>query len=353
MVNSSTSSFDRRALRALQPLALGLLLVVAVDLACAFALRSHDPFARFSVHPQAQRVFFLGNSMFKTAYDFDAIGTLAGLGYTPPFDAHVGHYTSFWYLYARAGFTKIKPSLVVWGFRPTYASLPAFRKREPCDVDLLRDYWDSNYLAKTGSADLNFGERLTIELEAHSFLFGQRERLRRVLSRLLTAATGMLFEHGDSTSGAVIAPLLDGTVSVADLVQRYGSGGALAFGEQKVVDAGKNFITGTRADFAHSFVPDIVDVLRAQQLKQLVVIFKPVAYLDAPIPPADRAFIDASLQYFAARGIAVLNLVDEPRITRQHYADGDHYNAAGRELMTALMAEKLKTVLAQNALDKR
>ena len=343
MVNSSTSNFDRRARRALQPLALGLLLVVVIDLACALAFRAHDPFARFSVHPQAQRVFFLGNSMFKTAYDFDTIGTLAGLGYTPPFDAHVGHYTNLWYLYARAGFAKVKPSLVVWGFRPTYATLPAFRKREPCDVDLLRDYWDANYLAKTGSADLSFAERLTITLETHSFLFGERERLRRVLSRMLTTVTGMLFDPG----GAVIAPLLDGTASVADLVQRYGSGGTLAFGEQKVVDSGTSFITGARADFGHSLVPDIVDALHRQQLAQLVVIFKPAAYLDAPMPPADRAFVDASLHYLAARGIAVLNLVDEPRITRQHYADGDHYNAAGRELMTALMAEKLRTVLAQ------
>ena len=316
------------------------------DMCCGFAFSLSDPFSHFPVKPESGKVFFLGNSVFKTAFDYAAIGEQTGLGYTPPFDAHVGHYTSLWYLYVSAGFTDVKPVLVVWGFRPTYATLPAFRKREPCDVDLFRQYWDENYLAKTRSAQLSLAERFKIRLESASLFFGQRDRIRTAVTRGINVLVRILAGRDTaSAQGIPIDAVVDGRVTVADLVQRFGSGGALAFTEQKVVDAGKSFITGERADFAGSFIPDIVDRLQAKGIRQLVVIFKPVAYTEGPVPPADREFVDVTLRYLQGRNIPYLDFVDDDRIQKQLYAEGDHYNAEGRELLTRLMSEKLREVM--------
>lgn len=348
---SSTSSFDRRVLRGLRPVIAGLALVILVDAACGIAFRLPDPFARFAVRPEAGKVFFLGNSMFKTAFDYEVIGQEAGLGYRPPFDAHIGHYTSLWYLYVTAGFRDVQPALVVWGFRPTYANRPAFRKREPCDVDLFRDYWDANYLAKTRSAGLSPGERFKIGLESISFLFGQRERIRaRVTREINSVIHSVAGRGGHAAAGVPLQSVVDGRVSVADLVQRFGSRGAVTFGEQKVVDAGKGFITGQKADFARSFVPDIVARLAARGIPQMVVIFKPAAYTQGAVPAEDRVFVADAVQYFREHGIPYLDFVDDERVQRRHFAEGDHYNEEGRALLTAIMSEKLRTVLAGGAM---
>lgn len=326
----------------------GLALVALVDVAWGTAFRSPDPFARFAARPQADRVFFLGDSLFRTAFDFPAIGRDAGLGYTPPFGAHVGHYTNFWYLYVTAGFRDVKPSLVVWGFRPTYANRPGFRKREFCGLDVLRDHWDTNYVAKTASAPLTPGERFEIALERSSWLLGQRDRAGAALARGMNAS---LCSWARRLGPAPACDALQGVggarASVADLVQRFGSGGAATLADQRVVDAGAAFVTGERVTFDRSFVPDIAARLQARSIPQLVVIFKPVAYTKGSVPKEERDFVEAALRHFDERAIPSLNLVDDPRVQRRHFADGDHYNGEGRALMTALMAAKLRAVLAE------
>lgn len=343
------SSFDRRLRSGVRPVLVGLFIFMLVDVCCGFAFGLPNPISRFTIQPENGKVFFLGNSMFRTGFDYSAVGKLAGLGYRPPFDYHSGHYTNFWYLYVTAGFADVKPSLVVWGFRPTYANLPAFRKREPCDVDLFREYWDDNYFAKTRSAELSFAERFKIRLEGASFFFGQRERIRARVTRSINVLIRALGGRGNAAGqGIPIDAVVDGRVTVADLVQRFGSGGAVAFGEQKMVDAGKSFITGERAGFAGSFIPDIVDRLEAKGIRQLVVIFKPVSYTDGPVPTADREFVDATLRYLEERNIPYLDFVDDDRILKRHYADGDHYNQEGRDLLTRLMSAKLREVLGSS-----
>lgn len=325
----------------------GLALLFLADRVFGVAFKRPDPFSHFSVRPQAGRVFFLGNSLFKTAFDFEAIGREAALGYTPPFDAHVGHYTNLWYLYATAGFQDVKPSLVVWGFRPTYANRPAFRKRQFGDLDLFRDHWDANYLAKTASGRRSLAERAEIRLGSLMSLYGQRTEARAGLTHAINRGLCSVARRmGRAPICSQLEGASNGRASVADLVQRFSSGGAIRFAEQQMVDAGEAFVTGDKVGFDRSFVPDIAARLTEKGIPQLVVMFKPVSYTTRPVPDEDREFVDDAVRYFALHDIPVLNLVDDPRVQRRHFAEGDHYNGEGRALMTALMSDKLREVTA-------
>ena len=331
----------------MRPVIAGLALLALVDGVWGTVFPRPDPFASW-VRPEADKVFFLGNSLFKTAFDLPAMGRDAGLGYTPPFDAHIGHYTNLWYLYATAGFRQVKPALVVWGFRPTYANRPAFRKRESCDVDLLRDYWDANYLAKTSSASLTAAERFTLALGSASSLFGQHERIRSRVTRAINQAVcSGARVLGSATLCGQLQGVSKGRATVADLVQRFGSRGAVTLSEQQVVDGGRSFITGDTVTFDRSFVPDIAAKLSAQGIPQLVVIFKPGAYTRGAVASAEeRRFVEDAVRYFNDHDIPSLNFVNDSRVQRQHYAEGDHYNDEGRALLTGIMSDQLRSMLA-------
>ena len=59
--------------------------------------------------------------------------------------------------------------------------------------------------------------------------------------------------------------------------------------------------------------------------------------------PEARAFAEEAARYFESRGIPYLDFVDDERIRLEHYASGDHYNAAGRRILTERVAEALRS----------
>jgi hypothetical protein len=107
---------------------------------------------RLAVQPVEGGVYLLGNSMFKTGVDLEAMQ--AGIPERDVrFNYYDGHYTSLWYLIAEAalGPSEERPELVVWGFRPRYAMIPAFRQNRPNSTDLF-EFPDPEYDRLTGDS---------------------------------------------------------------------------------------------------------------------------------------------------------------------------------------------------------
>ena len=101
--------------------------------------RSVDFADRLTVQPSADGVYLLGNSMFKTGIDPDLLAEDMGSITPVDFEYHNGHYTNLWYLISRAalGQTPEQPRVVVWGFRPRFAAIPAFRQNTENTTDLF------------------------------------------------------------------------------------------------------------------------------------------------------------------------------------------------------------------------
>ncbi len=93
---------------------------------------------QLAVQPVDGGVYLLGNSMFKTGVDVDSMQ--AGIPERDVrFNYYDGHYTSLWYLIAEGalGPSEQRPEIVVWGFRPRYAAVPAFRQNRPNSTELF------------------------------------------------------------------------------------------------------------------------------------------------------------------------------------------------------------------------
>ncbi len=78
-------------------------------------------------------------------------------------------------------------------------------------------------------------------------------------------------------------------------------------------------------------------------LDQLVIIWKPVSAADGSEVPGDVEFVAAAIDYFESKQIPYVNLYDDPTITIDMYASGDHYNEVGRRQITTQLAEILRS----------
>jgi len=112
------------------------------------------------VLPVEGGVYLLGNSMFATGVDLEAMQTEVPER-DVSFNYYDGHYTSLWYLIAETalGPAEERPELIVWGFRPRYAMIPAFRQNRPNSTDLF-EFSDPEYERLTGEA-VESGDFLT------------------------------------------------------------------------------------------------------------------------------------------------------------------------------------------------
>lgn len=120
---------------------------------------------RLAVQPVDGGVYLLGNSMFATGVDLEAMQ--AGIPERDVrFNYYDGHYTSLWYLIAKGalGPSEERPELIVWGFRPRYAMVPAFRQNRPNSTELF-EFADPEYdlLTRDSLANEDFITGPTVE----------------------------------------------------------------------------------------------------------------------------------------------------------------------------------------------
>ena len=325
---------------------LALAIVAAVEIwATASADAEPTAIERLNTQP-GEDVFIFGNSMFQTGIDFGPLADQSGRDIT--FDYHNGHYTNLWYLIADQALPQADPlpETIVWGFRPTFASDPAFRTNVENDNDLFEP-GDNVYRRLTIGGDepieaWNVTGRLREAVTTSDGLWGRRDDAQAALATRSTNlgvdAVGIIRPEDTAEFRDRFA---SGEVTVTDEILRIATGGEVQLAEEQVVDGQGDFIRGPRVDFADSFVPLIADKIATLDTEQLVVIWKPVATVNGGDVTLDEVFVDEAIAFFEREGIAYLDLFHDPEIVLEMYASGDHYNADGRVHITTELAEAL------------
>lgn len=325
---------------------LALAIVAVVELwATASADAEPTAIERLNTQP-GEDVFIFGNSMFQTGIDFGPLADQSGRNIT--FDYHNGHYTNLWYLIADQALPQADPppATIVWGFRPTFASDPAFRTNVENDNDLFEP-GDNVYRRLTIGSDepietWDIAARLREAVTTSDGLWGTRDDAQAALATRSTNlgvdAVGVIRPEDTAEFRDRFA---SGEVTVTDEILRIATGGEVQLAEEQVVDGQGDFIRGPRVDFADSFVPLIADKIAELDSEQLVVIWKPVATVNGGDISLDEMFVDDAIAFFEREGIPYLDLFHDPDIVLEMYASGDHYNADGRVHITTELADAL------------
>ena len=331
--------------------ALGLLLLIAFDLGLAtLRPRDADRAGALEVQPRDGRIYLLGNSMFKTGIDPEALerGIAGGIGVD--FEEHVGHYTNLWYLIVKNALIDHPetPRRVVWGFRPTYAYRPAFRQKRTCDVERFRGPSETLYDHLVSRANRGGHGAWRAWLARESGLYPRREAIRDAAFEPFERFTLSLLGIVGGPAAPRIEAELDSGRSLSAVLHERLQPRENRVAEEGYVDAGESFVLGEVVPFEQSFVPPISNLLRERAIPQLVVLFKPVAATAEGLDPRAARFAADAVRWFEAHGIPYLDMVSAPELERRHYASGDHYNAEGRALVTAKLAAALRRLEAQS-----
>ena len=300
-------------------------------------------------YPTSGSIYFLGNSMFKTGIDFEHIGQTVASNQKVLFGYYDGHYSGLWYLIAENVLTQLEepPRIVVWGFRPTYAMTPAFRKRNVCSIERFLRKQEPVYDAISGGRYMGWDDRVAIRLTESVPLLAKRWEIRKALSGMMVRTGADAFAHlaGRPDMRETGKAVASGSISLADVLVQRLSRGEAQMAEETVDDRGQAFVTGPPMSFARSFVPCTATLLRRAGISQLVLIFKPRCFADGNGSSQARAFAADAVAFFEEEGIPCINFADSAEPDIRHYARGDHYNAGGRALLTKRIAAALNQVL--------
>lgn len=313
----------------------------------------------FELEPPAERqdVYIFGNSMFGTGIDLDIIRKSMP-SKTIEFAYYNGYYTSMWHLgVSLAMEVDNAPNTVVWGFRPTYAIRPAFRQNIVTvenDFSTLMPNDHRETLINAGDYSLVKGDSLSqtitdpddtsskSSLEPfESLAWSLAETVKSPFAALngevdvLNNTITQIFSTfkvwtGDTESG-----------KPTDLLIEYVSNGNIQKADALVIDSGKKFITGKKVKFQNSFVPKITEKISALGAEQVVIIFRPVNSYDEGLEEDIAEFYKEAQGYFEENNVRVIDMLSDDDLKRNMYASGDHFNQAGRELISNRVIDAL------------
>ncbi len=337
--------------KSLAILAMGLLAVIPISV---IAARVEDDTTNSVADqllepPQDGEIWLLGNSIFKTGVDPEVLERTLG-GPSVSFEYHGGHYTSLWYLIANNALPELEetPAMVVWGFRPAYGALPAFRQNVVNDTEKFLVPDDPVYerLAQgIAPPDLNPLDSLAEDVDdalRRTGIFSIRSTAADELSaRSLRFGVQVADALGASGAGLVEREVINGDATLLDLLNEATTGGEIQLAEERIVDGVGDFVSGEPAAFVDSFVPVIADRLDALGLRQLIIIWPPRSVAEGTPPPEEQRFVADAVQGLADAGYPVLNLYDDRDIGLDLYASGDHFNPDGRAVITQRVADAI------------
>lgn len=301
--------------------------------------------------PAENGVWILGNSIFKTGVDPDGLELLLD---GPPvrFEYHGGHYTSLWYLIATNALPEVteQPDLVVWGFRPAFAALPAYRQNVVNSTELFLVEGDETYerLATGVAAPIRnpldqIASTLDDQIAEIGIWQARDEAANWLADASLNLGVAMADIVGADAAAQVRSEVIEGDLSVLDLLNQVTTSGEIELAEERIIDGVGDFISGDTATYARSFIPVIAERIDELDLRQLVIIWP--TRLRALGDPTDQddAFVADAVADLEARGIEVLDLYNDQRFLGiGYFAEGDHFNVEGRDLVTAILAGELK-----------
>ncbi len=312
-----------------------------------------DNLATLRGAPDDGSLYFLGNSMFGTGLDLELVRrTLPGE--TASFGYYDGHYSSMWYAAVRNSLipSGIRPKVIVWGFRPTYAMLPAFRQNQKTALDALHDPADTiavNLLALAGPApdtanSAPHTEGILGAIAGRSEILSRRSSVKDYAQDLLAKRTAVMFSADNDMAQAFADE--DANLKISDVVTAFATKGAIRRADALVIDNGERFIRGEETSFKDSFIPHTAALLAGAGVPQLVVIFKPVSEFDGTTPAEAIAYYQEAVDYLKAENIPYVDFFSDNNLTEDLYAKGDHFTHAGMqyittEIIAALQAEDL------------
>lgn len=304
---------------------------------------------KLDVKLKEDNILAIGNSMFKTGIDFDVLNQMMPTKEHIDFEYHNGYYSNLWYLIFKNAILPANehPKMIVWGFRPTYAVRPSFRQRKIGDIEKFYDGEDKYYEARITQTKMLDNDLCLVWLQNNSFFCGYRGSIKVKISQFLNTASVNFLKVFSSwqEDKKLENALLSGNISVSDLLVRRLTRGRFKTVEEKTVDAGKRFIKGEEVLFNESFIPDIASMISKADIPQLVLIFKPVTYLQHTMKLEHLKFTDDAKKYFKEHSIPYIDFLNDERIVLKYYAKGDHYNEEGRQLITQIISEKLNQLL--------
>jgi hypothetical protein len=335
-----------------------MILILSVSLILILdAVFSYSFVSRFSLvnklnmPPNSHHLYFLGNSMFKTGIDFELLNNnLLPEGEHADFEYHNGQYTNLWYLLIKNAIVPSSehPKILVWGFRPTYANEPAFRQNKIGPIEEFCLGNDSFYESMISQQDFSQKDKFTLWLANNSFLFGNREDIKRKISSFINnIGVSFLKPLMSSERAAEIEDMFfTRKLTVSDFLVNQLSDGRYVMVEETVVDNGRKFIRGKKVKFDQSFIPIISSMISDAGIPQLVLIFKPAAYSKNELGKGPIKFAIDAEKYFKSKSIQYINFMKDDSISEDLYAKGDHYNTRGREHVTKAVSDKIKLMLA-------
>ena len=332
--------------KTIQILIVSLVLVLAVDIAVdattpGNAVSFTD---RLEVQPVNHGVYLLGNSMFKTGVELEAMQ--AGIPERDVrFNYYDGHYTSLWYLIAEGalGPSKSQPDLIVWGFRPAFALLPAFRQNRPNSTDLF-EFGDLAYERLTSETLAEPLVDAQLLLDNWSGVFSERETIHDMLIRATGRAGLAALDAAGKNVIGLRDRLIDGDRGIAIEIVSAATGGDVQLTEEQVVDGVGDFISGPPTAFSDGFIPLTAQSFLNDKIYQLVVIWKPIKVANGEPDPAEDRFVEDAIAFFRANGILYVDLYRNATIIPEMYAKGDHYNSDGRSAVTAILTERVRAL---------
>ncbi|HIF94859.1 MAG TPA: hypothetical protein EYQ60_17300 [Myxococcales bacterium] len=297
------------------------------------------------VQPSPKRVYVLGNSIMKTAFDFDGAEKDLSVGIDR--EIHFGHFTGLWYLLVKNAIVPSSPhpGLIVWGFLPQHARRPAARIRVGDHTDLARsvDEYEFDRIATGAPNDVR---SLPMRwLMKNSRVFSARTVIADQFPPWLDIAGAASLEAlGHSSVGALRDQLAAGS-TLTDLLLRRLSTGELVMPEERINQIAWNETEAQR--FPETFVPRISEMILEAKIPQLVVIFRRNEWMLGGVERrADRVYVEEAVRYFKERGIPFLDL---SRMNMRYFAKRSHINEAGRRALTPILVRRLLRILDTHA----
>ncbi len=303
---------------------------------------------RLDEAPPDGGIYILGNSMFFTAVDVAAVDA-AFPAHDVAFEYHGGHYTSLWYLVATSALAEpeARPRLVVWGFRPAFARIPAFRQNEVTAIERFLP-GDAEYqrLAAAGAADAarpaRYGSSRRWLLESARYETFE-EWLVRFAERVGVDPEAV------AGAGAPTWEALAAADAFAAGAAAVLAGRAEPVGNDELVPGLGTFVIGPQAAFADGFVPRTALAIADAGHPQLMVLWRPATAVNGRPVPADRRFVADARRWASAHQVPLLDLYDDSRILPEHLGSGDHYNEEGRRVATEVLIAALADLLGGDA----
>lgn len=287
---------------------------------------------------QRPQIVLLGNSILERGIEEDQLSALVGLNSMSIYQE--GAASAWWYLALKNVVTASdhNPDRVFILFRDHYLTAPTFRTQGKFkdQLDMLRreDEPVLEALAKVS------GQTPATKFLSRTWPFYQvHHQYRRSLERRTQSLVGSLF----SISAFDLALATERVFSTENLDQNLFT--------QQQIQAEK--ATNTSAyDFQktlrHSFLPELITVARSNNIDIGFIRFKRLRDISPGKEPPELVIYIRDLNAFIrASGSFLIDFTHDPRLRKEHYADGDHLNAAGQDQFTRMLAEELSARLPE------